>query len=313
MSSKDPCYGSIARGRISREPQGDVWIAHARLAQYNEGRLRPRRPSEGWRDDVRFDAEMRLLEGDVLEFERLQVVRRASGAPREPGEFLRWFDALEAHGPGQGDPLFDWLEKSASLEQMKWFIRQEVAGEAGFEDLAALAQLKLPPRPKLEVARNYWDEMGRGREEGMHGPMLARLADELDLERSAPGEIALESLALANVLLGLALNRRFAYHAIGALGVIELTAPRRARQVYHGLRRLGLSSVGQLYYLLHSTLDVKHSEAWNREAIGPLIEADPTVAPLIAEGALMRLEAGARCFDRYRRELWGDQEMRRVH
>jgi len=36
----------------------------------------------------------------------------------------------------------------------------------------------------------------------------------------------------------------------------------------------------------------------------PLIEADPALAVPIAEGALMRLAAGERCFRRYRAELW---------
>jgi hypothetical protein len=53
-------------------------------------------------------------------------------------------------------------------------------------------------------------------------------------------------------------------------------------------------------------LDVKHSIAWNAEAIRPLVKADPAAARAIAEGALMRLSCGARCFERYRRELgWG--------
>ena len=49
---------------------------------------------------------------------------------------------------------------------------QEAAGEAGFDDLVAMTQVKLPTRAKLELARNYWDEMGRGNPKGMHGPML---------------------------------------------------------------------------------------------------------------------------------------------
>ena len=65
---------------------------------------------------------------------------------------------------------------------MKWFIEQEVAGEAGFDDLLALTQIKMPEQAKLEMARNYWDEMGRGASKGMHGPMLERLARYLELE-----------------------------------------------------------------------------------------------------------------------------------
>ncbi|MDB4998613.1 MAG: hypothetical protein JWM74_6045, partial [Myxococcaceae bacterium] len=82
-----------------------------------------------------------------------------------------------------------------------------------------------------------------------------------------------------------------------------LTAPSRAEKVNAGLKRLGVPADVRRYYALHATLDVKHSEAWNREVLAPLVEADPRAAQAIAEGALMRLAAGARCFERYRREL----------
>ncbi len=182
---------------------------------------------------------------------------------------------------------------------MKWFIAQEVAGEAGFEDLTALAQIKMPVRPKLEMARNYWDEMGRGKESGMHGPMLEQVAQEFNLNVENPYKIIPEAVALGNVMMGMAMNRDYAFHAAGALGAIELTAPGRAKRVYLGLKRLGISPVGQRYYLLHSALDIQHSIDWNREVIGPLVEQFPDCTQALAEGALMRLNAGARCFRRY--------------
>lgn len=46
-----------------------------------------------------------------------------------------------------------------------------------------------------------------------------------------------------------------------------------------------MSSQGCQYYLLHSTLDKKHSKAWNREAIQPLVESQPALKRPIAEGA----------------------------
>ena len=35
----------------------------------------------------------------------------------------------------------------------------------------------------------------------------------------------------------------------------------------------------------------------------PLVAANPACARPLAEGALLRLSAGAKCFERYRREL----------
>jgi hypothetical protein len=186
---------------------------------------------------------------------------------------------------------------------MVWFLMQEVAGEAGFDDLVALTQLRLPTQAKLELARNYWDEMGRGNAKGMHGPMLTRLAREFDLLPVSQSQVVTESLALANLMVGFAYTRRYAFQSIGALGAVELTAPGRAACVYQGLKRLNVGPEARQYFLLHSTLDVKHSEAWNREALGPLVQAIPEAAPFIAEGALLRLEMGRRCFARYEQDL----------
>ena len=118
-----------------------------------------------------------------------------------------------------------------------------------------------------------------------------------------PEETAWEPLALANLLTGLAANRCYAYHAVGALGVVELTAPARVALVNEGLKRLGLDANARQYFALHATLDVKHSQDWNREILTTLVAERPELAQPIAEGALMRLQAGARCYPRYRREL----------
>ena len=277
-------------------------LAQRKLAAFNTRRFVPSRPSPAWEADVAELAELQLLEGRWLEAGRAAAAQRAAQAPQDADGFVAWFEALEQEGPGQGDPLFPWLATTATMEQMRWFLTQEVAGEAGFEDLCALTQVRIPQRAKLEMARNYWDEMGRGNPKGMHGPMLEVLAHRLALTPTVE-TTTWESLALANTMAGLACSRRYAYQSIGALGVIEQTAPGRAALVGVGLKRLGLPPEDRHYFDLHSVLDVKHSAAWNAEALWPLVDGDPALAPLIAEGALMRLECGAACFRRYRAEL----------
>jgi hypothetical protein len=185
---------------------------------------------------------------------------------------------------------------------MCWFLTQEVAGEAGFDDLVAITQVRMACRPKLELARNYWDEMGRGNSKGMHGPMLNLLSMALNL-RPHPDTTVWQSLALANTMAGLAANRQYAFHSIGALGVVELTAPSRSALIAEGLKRLGVSAGDRHYFDLHAILDVKHAAAWNREVIHPMVDDEPGLTSAIAEGALMRLNCGAGCFERYRREF----------
>ena len=278
----------------------DRW--HRTLAAFNAKRFTPSLQHDGWEDEVRAQADLLIDEGRWLDGLRARVAARAAEAPRDPDGFVAWFETLEHTGPGQNDPLFPWLAEQATMEEMRWFLQQEVAGEAGFEDLTAITQLRLPVRAKLELARNYWDEMGRGNAKGMHGPMLEHLSDSLGLEPKVETTVW-ESLALANTMAGMACSRRYAYQSVGALGVIEQTAPSRAKLVGEGLRRLGVSGKDRHYFDLHAILDVKHSEAWNAEAAWPLVSLNPGIAPALAEGALIRLEAGAACFARYRREL----------
>ncbi len=313
-------YGTLLAklGRMNSAVDNYDLRHQPRLTLFNRSRLTPTLAQPGTQNfdfDQEIEAEIatRKVELRFLEAQRAAIADLASEAPTNAAAFITWFEGLRDRGPGQWDPLFPWLAEEASLEEMKWFIGQEVAGEAGFDDLVALTQLRMPTPVKLELARNYWDEMGRGNERGMHGPMLAQLAKELENEHVGYEDVVPEALALGNLMVGLAYNRQYAFHSLGCLGVVELTAPDRARSVYQGLKRLGLSATAQRYYLLHSTLDVQHSRAWNNEAIKPLLESRPECATAIAEGALMRLSAGARCFKRYRRELGLEMEMAAVH
>jgi Iron-containing redox enzyme len=272
------------------------------LLRLNALRFNPTLPPSDWEVQVSDVARLTIVEGRFLENCRKAIAARAAQAPSRPSEFIEWFEDLKESGPGQKDPLFPWLAEECSMDQMKWFLTQEVAGEAGFEDLTALTQLKLPTKPKLELARNYWDEMGRGNPKAMHGPLLAALVEHLYLTPLSETTVT-EALALANTMAGLAANRRYAYHSVGALGVIEMTAPARSAATSAGLKRLGVRAKNRHYFALHAVLDVKHSMAWNKEAVTPLVAENPDVAIAIAEGALMRLECGARCFQRYRSEL----------
>ena len=273
-----------------------------RLARWNRQRLTPAFPEEDWSPRLVEDLAMQRLEGGFLEELRAEVADLASIVPTDPGLFVAWFERLAQEGPGQGDPLFPWLAEAAPRKALRWFLEQEAAGEAGFDDLVALTQVKMPVRPKLELARNYWDEMGRGQARGMHGPMLNELVETLALEPAIETTVW-ESLALANAMTAMATSRRYAWHSVGALGVIELTAPGRSAHTAEALRRIGLSEQQRRYFSLHAILDVKHSADWNREVLAPAVAGDPRRARAIAEGALIRLTCGARCYERYRAEL----------
>lgn len=280
----------------SRSPDTHPLALHRGLARFNKARLAVTGPSAEWRHLLADEMAWHLREGEFLAALREDVALLLPSEDLDADGFMAWFANLARSGPGQHHRLFTWLAHSARASDMKWFLRQEGAGEAGFDDLLACTQLKLPVGPKPELARNYGDEMGRGKLKAMHGAMLTTVVEELKLKPSIATTVW-PALALANTMLGLAMSRRYTYHLLGALGVIELTAPTRVRLVFDGMRRLGMNG------RIRSCFDLPHSEAWKREVIRPLVEADPACARFIAEGALMRLVCGQRCFDCYADEL----------
>ncbi|NOT39983.1 MAG: iron-containing redox enzyme family protein [Alphaproteobacteria bacterium] len=266
------------------------------LARFNRLRLTPTAgpPRSGESEEHFLRKEAAFIEAALSKIRPL-----IHDVPADAGKFVDWFEALRDSGPGQEDALFPWLASRASLEEMKWFLQQEAAGEAGFDDLVALTQIKMPQRAKLEMARNYWDEMGRGTPAGMHGLMLERLVEHFEIVPEIETTVP-EALAIGNVMLALACSRHYAFLSVGALGAIEMTAPSRVRFVDIGLKRLGVPAYYRTYFALHATLDVKHSQSWNREVIYSLVAEDERRSAAIAEGAVLRLWCGQRCFERYR-------------
>src|SRR3546814_7478535 len=121
------------------------------LARWNRERLSPQLPDEAWPHALERYQRMLRLEGEFMETLRSEVADEAALAPTEAGDFLAWFEGLRKTGPGQGDPLFPWLASHASKEELRWFFEQEAAGEAGFDDLVEMTQVK-------QYGRESWRE-----------------------------------------------------------------------------------------------------------------------------------------------------------
>jgi pyrroloquinoline quinone (PQQ) biosynthesis protein C len=276
---------------------------HVGLNAFNRARLHPFAPTEEWEEDLPFMRAAEIIEGRFVEEERGRAKAQAEVAPRNATDFAKWFSTLKESGPGQYDLFFEYLAYEASREEIQYFTKQEFCGEIGFDDLIALTQIRLPERAKLELARNFWDEQGQGNPEDVHGPLYEVMVHELGIKEICDNELLWETLAVANLLTALACNRRYTWQSLGALSVIELTSPTRASCVAKGLKRVGISDHGCRYFRLHSTLDVEHWKAWLAEVIIPLVSETPDLAVLIAEGAFLRLNAGARLIKRYRSEL----------
>ena len=293
---------TVDQGAGSLTQHLDPTFLHVGLNALNRARLCPGL-SEHWADHLRLIRAAEIIEAQYLEEERAWARTYIRELPVEPEAFVDWFVALRENGPGQFDPFFDYLAEEADRSEFEYFVKQEYCGEIGFDDLIALTQVRMPARAKLEMAHNFWDEQGRGVSADVHEHLYVQMAAELGIRDTPDEEFVWETLAVANILTGIAINRRYTWHSLGALSVIELTSPTRATRIAAGLARIGVSDAGCYYFKLHSSLDEDHWAAWLAEVITPLLHEAPALAVPIAEGALMRLCAGARLIAKYRAEL----------
>jgi|GEM_PF-159645 len=277
---------------------------HKLLATINQDKFCLQKPLNP-EHELYLDILRTQLDTAWLTSQKVRIQECLATAPEEPEAFIAWLESLLNSGYGQNHILFDYLESDATLADFEFFMTQELATEAGFDDLVAMTQVQAPHHVKLELARNYWDELGNGSLEKMHSVQLGWVAEALNIQ-SPEGHyqgIHWQPLALSNMMLAYASRRSYFYQSIGALGAIELTAPSRCEKVTKGLKRLGLTNCQYRYYALHAVLDIKHWQGWRDDVLRPLLAEKPKAYLPIAEGFLMRLLAGDDCFNVYASQL----------
>jgi hypothetical protein len=192
-------------------------------------------------------------------------------------------------------PLYRWIAQEAELDEITRYLALEGGPDGGFDDLVAICQVGIRGRAKVELGRNYWDEMGRGELAAVHSELHDTMVEALDLDvpprETLPVE-ALERSALGSLL---ATNRALQPEMVGALGFIELQAGPRSREVAKGLRRVGAAEAALPFYDEHAAADPIHGKAWLDEVVAPLTHERPEWGPRIVRGARWRAAVNG-CF-----------------
>jgi len=103
-------FGAIRRssmreaGQPSLPANPDAF--HRAVARFNRRHVAVAVATHDWRHELKDELAMRELEGYWIEAGRAEVADAAAEAPAGVDGFVAWFEALEAHGPGQHDRLF---------------------------------------------------------------------------------------------------------------------------------------------------------------------------------------------------------------
>ena len=193
--------------------------------------------------------------------------------------------------------IYKWLANDADWLDVVRFLALEGGPDAGFDDLVAACQIGLTGAPKMELAVNYWDEMGNGEPTAVHTTLHDQLVEAIDMPRIPVTDQPVSGLARSALGGLLATNRWLQPEMLGALGLIELQAGPRCRLVLNGFERCGAPAAAYPFYEVHAEVDPRHGKDWLEKAIVPTVTDHPEWGSRILRGAAWRSAVNAAFLD----------------
>jgi hypothetical protein len=282
----------------------DSLVALAAIHDLSLAPLEELAGTEMWQHHPAVATLRRRLEADLVA--HLEELDAALDVDLPPGEGA--VSAMRRLARHDAVPeVYRWLAESASEDQLVEFLSLEGGPDGGFDDLVAMCQIGLSGRPKIELARNYWDEMGRGELDAVHTVLQERMASALQLRVVPRSEQPVEALERAVLGSFLVLSRAHQPEAVGALGMLELQAGPRCRWVLKALDRLGAPGDASPFYAEHAEADPIHGKDWLDGAVAELA-TDARWSDGIVRGARWRAAVSGRFFSAALRSLTGQDD-----
>jgi hypothetical protein len=240
-----------------------------------------------------------ILEHALLEDEITQVTHLVTEYPSKGNAYVHWLKRLISDHRASRHPYYhSFIENHSTREDLRYLLAQETCIDPRFDDILALMQLGARGGAKMELASNYWDEMGNGNMSDVHSVLFDEALNELEITQAYIKENYLfEAKLCGNISAALALRRQNYFMAIGYFGVTEYLVPRRFRNLISAWKRLKLPHKGMHYHDLHISIDAGHAAGWFKNVVQPAIDQDARVGRDIAIGALIRLNTSEKYLD----------------
>lgn len=212
--------------------------------------------------DCRPNMASALLRGLFAQEEAYFDPKIIAEVPNQGKEFVVWLHHHIHSHRVFSHPIYDpFITKEATRKNLKYFFAQETTLDPKFDDCLALMQLGTAGVAKMEIANNYWDEMGNGKPHEVHTTLFKCVLEELDITPEYVAEtLSTLSKSSGNLSAGVYFEREHFYKAIGYFGVSEYLAPSRFKKILVGFKRLGFSSRANIYHDLHITVDTGHAQ-----------------------------------------------------
>lgn len=282
---------------------------HAILYALNTGRIQLPWLTTYKNADHHFFLRIKHRLESVVEQHALQQHSAALAAmPKDLDKFNDWvIELIQSHPSNVSHPLFAFLRDKATFSQLKEFFHQEAPMDLHFVDTLLLMMPAMHGPMKMELAGNFWDEMGNGTPELVHRYKRQVQMKYLDIPENDHitniDYYCWEELALANLYLEGATNRGKLTQLIGNMLATETMVPGRVECQVKGWQRVGLPDNALEYLNDHTSIDVEHAQGWLNNLVLPLLRANPDLQYALVFGALRRLRAAQDVCDRMLRVL----------
>ncbi|WP_309485503.1 iron-containing redox enzyme family protein, partial [Streptomyces sp. WELS2] len=219
----------------------------------------------------------RLLENATVAAEdRYLAPGTLRQAPAEPRAYLSWLKGIVRRHRAFKHPYYtEFIRHQAGHDDLRTYVIQESLVDGRFDDLLAMMQVGTAGAAKMEIANNFWDEMGNGDPDQVHTRLFNKIYEVFDVrEDDMESAMTANDLLTGNLAVLVCRYRRFYPEAVGFLGMTEWLVPDRFTDVVHAWERLGLPPVGITYHRLHITVDSQHAAGWFHHVVLPAA-ADP--------------------------------------
>jgi hypothetical protein len=242
--------------------------------------------------------DVERIEDEWTAAEEAKIDRRELPTTKE--DFLTWYLDCEKKINEDIEFFIDFMKNTATLEQVAYYICMEEMVDGSFDDLMAVVQLGMPIHCKMVAGENYWDEMGNGNFEYVHTTMFktssAYMRNVLAHKNITPEIPPKECLMNGNILLMWAVRREYNMRLIGAMGLVEGSAPTRFGATTRALERLNQPKDVIAYHKAHIGIDTHHSEAWLDTVLEHYAQGGTKVIQELAMGVLIRYNVAVRYY-----------------
>ena len=195
-----------------------------------------------------------------------------------------------------GVSLSTFLRREATQEQVLEYLRERSVQQLKESDPQSFVLPRLTGAAKVALAEIQYDEYGAGDPARLHQHLYAEALAAAGLDPSYGAyvdEISAVSLASANLMSLLCLNRRLRGAALGHFAVLEATSSVPSRRVAAAIERVGLGPTVAAYFDEHVEADAVHEQVAARDMCGAWVAEHPDRRGDVLFGAAAALHLDA--------------------